>query len=145
MQKIDLANGQKIESKITTATLEKRLRQKRSTEYLQALRALDIGGHNMDESKFDEFVQAVNKEFPDIELEKLLVGIVAKCYLGAPYDVHTLDMLGQIVTHYKCSEPMPILLEKARGMALYGGYEFIEVYTDSLKAVSRDGSVAVVK
>jgi hypothetical protein len=39
---------------------------------------------------------------------------------------------------------MPGGLEKARGIAMRGGYEFIEVYADCCRCVSSNGSVSVI-
>ena len=74
-----------------------------------------------------------------------LLGHVAACYLGAPYEVHVLDMAGGgIIEHYKAGHPLPGGLEKARNIAMRGGYAFIEVYVDCCRAIKDDGSVAVI-
>lgn len=125
--------------------LEKRLRNKRSSEYMEAIKKLDIGGCEQCRKQFDDCVEAIKNEFKDIPENNLLVGLIAKCYLGQPYDVHTLDMSGSILVHYKASESMPALIERARSLALHGGYQYIEVYTDCLCAVKSDGSVSIVK
>ncbi|MFL0165282.1 hypothetical protein [Candidatus Clostridium helianthi] len=125
--------------------LEKRLRVKRSNEYMEAIKKLDVGGCEQCKKQFDNCVEAIRNEFKDIPENNLLVGLVAKCYLGQPYEVHTLDMSESILVHYKASESMPALIERARSLALHGGYEYIEVYTDCLCAVKRDGSVSMVK
>ena len=39
---------------------------------------------------------------------------------------------------------MPPLFERARSLARHNTYRFIEVYADSLRAVSEDGSVSVL-
>lgn len=67
------------------------------------------------------------------------------CYPGEPYEVHTLDVSGSIIEHYKRGHKLPGLLEKARNVALRGGYEFIEVYVDCCRCISSDGSVSVVR
>lgn len=64
---------------------------------------------------------------------------------GKPYEVHTLDIGGGIVDHYKEGEVLPGGLEKARGIALKGGYDFIEVYVDCCRAVSSTEMVSVIK
>lgn len=132
-------------AKFSPVELDRRLRVRRSPQYIQAVQQLDIGETTMNQAVFDAFVAAIKQEFPEIELECLPVGIVAKCYLGHPYEVHTLDMVGSIIRHYKISEALPPLLERARGLALHGGYEFIEVYTNAVRAIKKDGSVAVIK
>ena len=46
--------------------------------------------------------------------------------------------------NYKQGESLPEYMEKARGLALHGNYAFIEVYENACRAVSEDGSVAVI-
>ena len=75
----------------------------------------------------------------------MLLGFVSACYLGVPYKVHTLDMTESIVEHYKVGQQLPNGLEKARSLAIYGGYEFIEVYIDCCRCISSNGTVSVVK
>jgi hypothetical protein len=53
-------------------------------------------------------------------------------------------MTGEIIEHYKIGQTLPNGLEKARALALRGGYEFIEVYVDCCRCVSANGSVSVV-
>lgn len=69
---------------------------------------------------------------------------VSICYLGKPYEVHTLDITGQIIEHYKSGHILPGGLEKARSIAMRGGYDFIEVYVDCCRAVSSNGLVSVI-
>ncbi|OPX43599.1 hypothetical protein CLHUN_25370 [Ruminiclostridium hungatei] len=142
---LNLSVHSTTKAKLDPMLQERRLRQKRSSNYINTIKKLDIAGHNLDRSQFDNFINAIKQEFPDVPFEGHLIGIVAQCHLGTPYDVHTLDIAGEIVTHFKLSESMPPLLERARGLALYGGYEFIEVYVDSLRAVKADGTVSVTK
>lgn len=50
----------------------------------------------------DELMKAIQEEFGTAELTSLPLGIVSKCFLGHPYEVHTLDLSGsQIIKHYK--------------------------------------------
>ena len=74
-----------------------------------------------------------------------MLGFVSICYLGKPYEVHTLDMTGNIIQHYKSGQSLPGGLERARGIALHGGHDYIEVYANCLRAISSDGSVAVIE
>ena len=69
---------------------------------------------------------------------------MAVCYLGKPYEVHTLDVTGGIIEHYQTGQILPNGMEKARSIALRGGYEFIEVYTDCCRAISSNGKVSVI-
>ncbi|MGM0112126.1 hypothetical protein [Enterococcus sp. DIV0187] len=121
------------------------LRQKRSSDYLKALGQLDASGSSLSNHQFDKVVDTIKKEFPEIELGGLLIGYVAKCYLGQPYEVHTLSYDLQIVEHYEIGKILPNGMEKARSLACHGNYQFVEVYTDCCRAVSEDGVVAIIK
>jgi hypothetical protein len=124
--------------------LDKLLRKSRSKEYMEALHKLDAGGHVHNQNKVNEIINTIKEEFPEVELSKILLGYVSLCYLGKPYEVHTLDIAGGIIEHYKTGETLPNGLEKARNIAMRGGYEFIEVYADCCRAVSSNGSVSVI-
>lgn len=89
-------------------------------------------------------MKIIEDEFPEIAIRGTLMGIVSRCYLGDPYEVHTLDISGDIIEHYKRGESLPEYMEKARGLALHGNYAFVEVYENACRAVSEDGSVAVI-
>ena len=121
--------------------IDKLLRQKRSKEYMDALHKLDVGGHVHNQNKVDEITNAIKREFPEVEISGILLGYVSICYLGKPYEVHTLDIASGIIEHYKSGETLKNGMEKARGIALHGGYEFIEVYVDCCRAVSSNGTV----
>ncbi|MGM0214621.1 hypothetical protein [Enterococcus sp. AZ109] len=125
--------------------VDRLLRKRRSTEYLAALGQLDASGATMSKPQFERIVEVIKKEFPEIELGGLLIGYVSKCYLGTPYEVHTLSYNLQIIEHYKSGNILPDGMEKARSLAYHGGYQFIEVYTDCCRAISEDGSVAVIR
>lgn len=120
------------------------LRKTRSKEYMDALHKLDAGGHVQNSKQVEDILRAIREEFPELELEDLLLGYVSVCYLGRPYEVHTLDMSGQIIEHYKAGQLLPNGMEKARGLALRGGYDFIEVYVDCCRCIGTDGTVSVV-
>lgn len=124
--------------------LDRPLRKARSKEYMQTLHNLDAGGHVYNQHKVNEMIDTIRNEFPDLEISGIMLGIVSICYLGKPYEVHTLNMAGQIVEHYKSGQMLPDGLEKARTIAIRGGYEFIEVYVDCCRAISSNGSVSVI-
>ena len=128
-------------SKLETDRL---LRKPRSKEYLEAMRKLDIGSHTHNDAQRDEILRILHDEFPEIELEKILIGIIAKCYIGPEYDVHSLNVSGGIIHHYHWDEPMDPELVKARALAARGTYELIEVYHDCCRCVSANGTVAVI-
>ena len=124
--------------------LDRLLRQPRSKRYMDAIHKLDAGGHTMNQSKVDSIIDAIREEFPEIELSGILLGYVSKCYLGDPYEVHTLDLVGEIIEHYKKGQTLPNGMEKARGIAIRGGYDCIEVYVDCCRAIGSNGSVSVI-
>lgn len=124
--------------------LDRLLRKSRSKEYMQALHKLDAGGHVHNQQKVNEIIDTIRSEFPDVEISGIMLGIVSVCYLGKPYEVHTLDITGQIIEHYQSGHALPGGLEKARSIAMRGGYDFIEVYVDCCRAVSANGSVSVI-
>lgn len=123
---------------------DKILRKTRSKKYIDAMSKLDAGGHVHNQSKVNEIIDAIRSEFPEVEINGILLGVVSKCYLGNPYEVHTLDMTDEIVEHYKCGQVLPCGMEKARSIALSDRYEFIEVYVDCCRAISPNGTVAVI-
>lgn len=124
--------------------LDRLLRKTRSKEYMQAMHRLDSGGHVHNQHKVNEIVDTIRNEFPEVEISGIMLGIVSICYLGKPYEVHTLDITGEIIEHYKGGQMLPGGLEKARSIAMRGGYDFIEVYVDCCCAISSNGSVSVI-
>lgn len=129
---------------ISKMKLDRLLRRPRSKAYMEAMHKLDAGGHVHNQNKVNEIIDAIKNEFPEVEISGILLGCVALCYLGKPYEVHTLDMNQGIIEHYKTGETLPGGLEKARGIAMRGGYDFIEVYVDCCRAVSSNGTVSVI-
>ena len=124
--------------------MDRLLRKPRSKAYMDAVHRLDAGGHVHNQNKVNGIIDAIREEFPEVELAGVMLGIVSQCYLGKPYEVHTLDLGGGIIGHYKSGQPLPGGLEKARSIAIRGGYDFVEVYSDCCRAVSSSGSVAVI-
>lgn len=131
-------------SQIDSAMANHMLRKKRSKAYMNAIHSLDAGGHVHNQKKVNQIIQIVRNEFPEVHLSGTLLGYVAACYLGKPYEVHTLDMSGGIIEHYKVGELLPNGLEKARSLALQGRYEFVEVYVDCCRAIDSWGAVSVI-
>lgn len=125
--------------------LDRLMRKPRSKKYMEAMHKLDAGGHVHNQQQVNDIIDAIRSEFPEVAIQGVLLGIVAVCYLGRPYEVHTIDLVGSIIEHYKRGEPMPGQLEKARSLAMMGGYDFIEVYVDCCRCISSTGAVSVVK
>ncbi|WP_430490260.1 hypothetical protein [Lactiplantibacillus pentosus] len=120
------------------------LRQKRSPKYMQAVSKLDAGGVQLNQATINDLMATIQGEFPEVNLTGILQGYVARCYLGGTYDVHTLDWMLEIVTHFHRGEPLSGGLERARSLAKRG-YAYIEVYSDCCRAISENGDVSVVK
>lgn len=130
---------------IDKLSLDRLLRKSRSKEYMDAIQQLDAGGHVHNHNKVSEIINTIKSEFPEVEMNGILLGLVAKCYLGDSYEAHTLDFIGEIIEHYKRGETLPKGLDKAKSIAIHGGYDFIEVYTDCCRAISSNGAVSVIK
>ncbi len=111
---------------------------------MDTLRALDAGGRVHNQDKVNDIINTLKSEFPEIDLGGVLLGYVSVCYLGKPYEVHTLDVTGGIIEHYEAGRSLPNGMEKARSIAMRGGYDFIEVYVDCCRAVSGNGVVSVI-
>lgn len=142
-QKADWLSASKSKTKMDSFKLDRILRKKRSKEYMEAIMKLDTGGLDL----ANDVTSIVVKEFEEAAdfAVDILLGYVAKCNLGFPYEVHTLDIGLRIIQHYKLGDPLPNGMEKARGIAVRGGYAFIEVYADCCRTISDDGTVSVIK
>ncbi|MBI5071046.1 MAG: hypothetical protein HZB56_22745 [Deltaproteobacteria bacterium] len=121
------------------------MRRRRSPAYVAAIAKLDAGTMETSRGAIDALVEAVAAEFPELGTPDYPLGFLARCYLGAPYEVHTLDFAGGIICHYRRGEPLPPEFEKARGLAQHQAYAFIEVYRDSIHCVAADGATTRVE
>lgn len=130
--------------KLSQMQLDRLLRKKRSPKYMELMHTLDAGGHVTNKAKVDEIIDAIREEFPEVDIKGILLGYVSTCYLGRPYEVHTLDMSHSIIEHYVTGQPLPNGLEKARSLAMHGVYDFIEVYIDRCICVSSNGDTSVI-
>ncbi len=135
---------QQNQQPIEKMRLDKILRKSRSKAYMAAIHSLDAGGDVHNQNKVNEIINTIKNEFPEIELKGILLGYIAICNLGKPYEVHTLDMVDGIIEHYKSGQILPNGMEKARSIAMWGGYAFIEVYVDCCRAISTNGAVSVI-
>lgn len=114
--------------------------KKRSKKYLDLIAGLDAKTLT-DTKGMDALMKAIQEEFGTAELSSLPLGIVAKCFLGHPHEVHTLDLSGsQIIKHYKIGEALPDDFEKARTLAKHNAYAFVEVYRDKIILIREDGT-----
>lgn len=114
--------------------------KKRSGKYLDFIAQLDAKSLT-DTKGMEELLNAIQKEFGTAELAGLPLGIVSKCFLGHPYEVHTLDLSrSQIIRHYKTNEPMDGDFEKARTLAKHNAYSMVEIYKDKMILIREDGT-----
>jgi len=137
---IDLKKNVNTQLKSGAVVSDRVLLQKRSKKYIQALTSLDLGTLTATQG-FAELVEKMKTEFGELGITEYPLGVVSKCYLGHPYEVHVLDLSGtQIINHYKIGESLPAFLEKARNLALNNSYTMIEVYPNKMILVNADGS-----
>ncbi|WP_291117856.1 hypothetical protein [Empedobacter sp. UBA7248] len=130
-------------STITTGFISDRdILKKRSKKYMDLIAGLDA--KTLTETKgMEELMNCIQEEFGTAELASLPLGIVSKCFLGHPYEVHTLDLIGnQIIKHYKSNEIMEGDFEKARTVAMHNAYAMVEVYTDKMILIREDGTAS---
>lgn len=122
-----------------------RLRQKRSLTCLEQISQLDVGEKLISQTQIQQIMDAIKGEFTDFPDSEMPMGIIAACYLGHPYEVHTIEIETGTIKHYRVSEPLPPLLERARSIAQHPSYAYIEVYRDCLCAIDKKGEVSIVK
>jgi len=145
MNKIIFQNesiNSKYDSKQTSSkTLSDRdILKKRSEKYLKLIKGIDTKLLNETRGK-EELMAKIYEEFGTAELANLPLGILAKCFLGHPHEVHTLDLSGnQIITHYKIGQPLPDHFEKVRTLVKHNAYAFVEIYKDKLILIREDGT-----
>ncbi|WP_406342761.1 hypothetical protein [Streptomyces sp. NBC_00648] len=110
----------------------------RSPELRDALSRLDA---QVDEAARRQLADWIRKEY-EVQHTAIPVGFVTKCYLGAPFVDHILDLAGSIVQHFAPGTPMPEPFSAGRMLARSGSYLCVEVYGDGLVLpVLPDGSV----
>lgn len=118
--------------------LLQRTRPRRLVDLVAELDAVAAG------PRLDELIGRLDEEFGLPGMPPRPLGMVARCYLGPPYEVHVLDLAGHIVEHFEMGRRMPGRFEQARPLALHGAYAFVEVTDTGLRAVRPDGSVSTV-
>ncbi|WP_071141618.1 hypothetical protein [Acidaminococcus timonensis] len=138
------ATGSRQQTGTLTGEGARLLRQNRTPAYMDALGKLDAGDARLDPEFAARVVARIRKEFPAVQCLGSFLGILAPCHIDDTYDVHTLDWKEDILQHYHRGEALPEGLAKGRSLALYGGYAFVEVYTDCCRGVYPDGHVAVI-
>jgi len=136
---INLDVNQK-ENLITGFISDRDILKKRSKKYLDLISGLDAKTLT-NTNGISELIKAIQEELGTAELASLPLGIVSKCFLGHPYEVHTLDLSGsQIIKHYKATETMEAEFEKARTVAKHNAYAMVEIYKDKIILIREDGT-----
>lgn len=120
------------------------LRKKRSKSYMDLVQKIDVGHGSLSKKELDQLIQDLKQQFPVLDSLQFLEGIVAKCYLGNEFEVHTLDLKLDIMQHYKFHETLPPNLANARTLAASPFYAYIEVYSNCLCAIHTDGTVSII-
>ena len=142
--KIDLENKAKSTS-ISSKSESVLSLQKRSKVYINFLTSLE----NIDAYKlngYKELTDQISKEIGPLGMPTSPIGILAKCFLGVPYDVHILGLEGEIIlNHYKVSEILPPDFSKARNLAIHNQYAIVEVYKDKFVLIDTDGNTTNLK
>jgi hypothetical protein len=114
---------------------------RRSPRFAAAVARLDVG--HLQASDLGEVMDAIAAEYP--MGAPLPRGLVAECFLGPPFEVHIIDLVGGIVEHFEVGRPMPHPFERARTLAGHPAYDVIEVYDETLVCVRSDGSVTEMR
>jgi len=117
------------------------LRKPRSAALLEAVGRLDSG---LDEQACRALAEQVSAQYAKEFGGGVPVGLLATCYLGAPFVDHRLNLIELIVEHYTPASAVPEPYASARPLARSGAYAYVEVYSDGLVVpVLRDGSAVV--
>lgn len=148
--RVDLSVNTNINTKqrkVSSINLEKELRKKRSDKYMHLCKILDAKGCSLSQQYVDDIINRIKGQFNELGIpeDKMPITIVGRCYLGGDFEVHKLDIIGRIVCHFRDCEKMDPLSERARNLSQNPNYEFIEVYNDCLRAISREGLVSEVR
>jgi hypothetical protein len=118
--------------------------KKRSKSYIDLIKKIDSKTVS-NTAGMNELLEEISREFGTADLSSLPIGIVSKCFLGHPYDVHIIDLSGtSIINHYKINEKMPSSFERARTLAIHNSYAMVEVYKDRLILIREDGTAIKV-
>ena len=127
-----------------TVNVDKELRKKRNKSYMELCGILDSNGSSLPQQYIDDIVNKIKDLFEEFGIpeDSMPVAIISKCYLGENFEVHKLDMIGNILCHFRDFQKMDLLSERARNLSQNKNYDFIEVYNDCLRAIHIDGSVS---
>lgn len=159
------SSAPRVASLMAGPQLEARLRQRRSKPYLEAMTRLRVNAHQPDRTALASLLTLIGKEFEDLAVEQrpyAIMGQVTSLDSAGQYHPTTTVAIWNLSSRrwdqpygfdfliedaqavYKREEPMPNeLLERARTLALHRGYLGVELYADTIRAITTDGSVSV--
>jgi len=139
--KTQINTNQKVNPLLNTGVASDRdLLKKRSAKYVKVMSEIDHGTVTGTQG-LNELVEKLKEEFGALGIIEYPIGVVSKCFLGSPYEVHILDLTGDmIIEHFQVGHSMPNQMEKARGLAISNSYAMIEVYSNKMILVKADGS-----
>jgi len=116
------------------------LRSRRPPRYMELLERLELTGAAAKVKTDAESLAAqVRDALGEAGINSEPLGLLARCHLGRPFEVHTLDLAGEIVRHYEAGQALPGPFERGRRLALHPDYICIEVYADCLICIKKDG------
>lgn len=125
---------------VSATELSRRRRQARDPGLLEAVKRLDAEPSREAQLKILNWLQ---QEY-DARGGGPLIGLFSRCYLGAPYVDHMLNLLGQICEHYSMNESPQGPYVGARALARNLAYAYVEVYADgAVIPVRIDGTQAI--
>ena len=114
-------------------------RRPRSAELVQAVLNLDMTQDAAYRAELIDWIEAAYAE----RMGGVLLGLFARCYLGAPYVDHRLTIVGRILEHYSAGDEVPTPFDGARVLARSSAYAYIEIYSDGeVVPIAADGTPA---
>lgn len=125
--KFSQAAGSRTVDVAASRTVDRNRRAVRSQELIEAVNRIDT---TSDQATMQALRQWINDEYESRQGGTLL-GLFSRCYLGAPYVDHRLDLSGStIVEHFTREQSPPGPFQMARPFARNHAYLFVEVYDD---------------
>jgi hypothetical protein len=120
-----------------TRSVSRNRKHIRTDELLDAVRSLDT---TTDPAVMQAIIDVINEEYEQRQVGRI-VGLFSRCYLGAPYVDHRLDLAGtMILEHYERTSAPPPPFSTARPVVRNDAYLYVEVYDDgSIVPVRGDG------
>lgn len=120
------------------------LRKQRTEEYIKVMLNLDIGNHFDNDEIVMSILEKIKEEFPELSRASFPEVIITSCYLGHPYEVHAIDFDMNIIEHYKKGQTLDMKRTQARNLIIGGKYVMVEIYSDCIRAVDKNGMISVV-